>query len=85
MPGATGSDLVRQGRVFPPAVANAAVPSPNRRQGLDCAHHDYLGADVRLVHLGDDAQYVFFLRFLLGMMEAGFYSGIILYRTQWYR
>ncbi len=26
----------------------------------------------------------YFLRFLLGMMEAGFYPGIILYLTQWY-
>ncbi len=27
---------------------------------------------------------LYFLRFLLGMMEAGFYPGIILYLTQWY-
>ena len=54
-----------------------------RRPALDRAHHDHLGARFR-GHGVVTGPTVHVMRFLLGLAEAGFFPGILLYLTYWF-
>lgn len=52
---------------------------------MDCTDFDHLGAVVVLTGFVQNATHLYTLRFLLGIAEAGFFPGIILYITYWFR
>jgi hypothetical protein len=52
-----------------------------RRQPLDRAHHGDLGHHLRADGDGSVPWSFYSLRFILGVAEAGFFPGIILYLT----
>src|SRR6185503_9748318 len=59
-------------------------PAPRRRPHLDRPDHDHLGARLRPVMFTKTPLMFYSLRFALGLAEAGFFPGIILYLTYWY-
>ena len=55
-----------------------------RRAHLDRAHHDQLGPGRDRHGFRQRRDELLWLRFLLGVAEAGFFPGIILYLTYWF-
>lgn len=53
---------------------------------MDCPYYDYLGGFITvLTGFAQSATHLYILRFLLGVAEAGFLPGILLYLTYWFR
>ena len=59
-------------------------PGKDRRQNLDRADHDHLGILAAATAFVKDSTSFAIVRFLLGVAEAGFFPGIILYFTYWF-
>ena len=69
------------------AVRSAEQPDSDAGggAGVDCAHHDLVGRDLDVHDVHAVRQESFYvLRFLLGVSEAGFFPGMILYLTYWF-
>ena len=79
-------------RLLPLRGAEQPDPGARRRARVDRAHHDPVGHHLRGVHVRRCDRRAFtastptfyVLRFLLGVAEAGFFPGIILYLTYWF-
>ena len=66
-------------------VPSNLILERGRRAALDRAHHDHLGHRLGADGLRAAARPASTsLRFLLGVAEAGFFPGIILYLTYWF-
>jgi len=78
----------RRGAVLPRLLAVRSPeqldPRARRRTPLDCAHHDQLGIVAIAMVAVRGAISFFALRFILGLAEAGFFPGVILYLTFWF-
>ena len=72
-------------RLLPVRGAEQPDPAPRRRARLDRPHHGHLGPALRRLRVRQRRRASFYvLRFLLGVAEAGFFPGIILYLTYWF-
>src|ERR687889_2514825 len=59
-------------------------PGAGRSEGLDRQDHDHWGIISTAMFLVTGPVSFYLLRFLLGVAEAGFFPGIILYLTYWF-
>ena len=58
-------------------------PAQVRRPPLAGPHHGQLGHRLPAVHLGQIVEQLYILRFILGVAEAGFFPGAILFLSLW--
>ena len=65
-------------------VPSNLAPSALWCTRLDCAHHGELGPGRDRMALVSGTASFYAMRFLLGVAEAGFFPGIILYLTCWF-
>ena len=77
-------------RAVLPGLLPAGDPGRGDRRALerpqvDQPHHDHLGDHRRADRGGEDARAsCTLMRFLLGLAEAGFFPGVIIYLTHWF-
>ena len=70
--------------LFPVRGAEQSHPGAGRRARLDRPHHGHLGPGFGRLRVHQRAVSFLILRFLLGLAEAGFFPGMILYFTYWF-